>query len=138
MLYSTSLLNFLFLLSYFEISSHYVLWCACMLSCCSHVWLFATPWTVACPWDSPGKSTRVDCHDFLQGTFPTLEFNPHFQRFLPFRKIHYLLRLRIINSYLFPNIYLFFLGISFCRIWFLVKLLISVLSCLSFLNVFLR
>ena len=23
------------------------------------------------PWDSPGKNTRVDCHAFLQGIFPT-------------------------------------------------------------------
>ena len=47
--------------------------CQCMLllSCFSHVWLFATLWTVQparllCPWDSPGKNTGVGCHALLQ------------------------------------------------------------------------
>ena len=45
-----------------------------LLSCFSHVRLFATPWTVVrllCPWDSPGKNTGVGCHFILQGIFPT-------------------------------------------------------------------
>ena len=29
------------------------------------------PTRLLCPWDSPGKSTGVGCHFFLQGTFPT-------------------------------------------------------------------
>ena len=29
-----------------------------------------------CPWDSPGKSTGVDCRFLLQGTFPTEGSNP--------------------------------------------------------------
>ena len=29
-----------------------------------------------CPWDSPGKNTGVDCHDLLQGIFPTQGWNP--------------------------------------------------------------
>ena len=28
-------------------------------------------------WDFPGKSTGVDCHFLLQGTFPTQGLNPH-------------------------------------------------------------
>ena len=47
----------------------------CVLSCFSHVLLFATLWPVACKflclWDSPGKSTGVGCHSLLQGIFPT-------------------------------------------------------------------
>ena len=46
----------------------------CVLSCFSHVQLFATLWTVALQaplsWDSPGKNTRVGCHFLLQGIFP--------------------------------------------------------------------
>ena len=30
-----------------------------------------------CPWDSPGKSTRVDCYFLLQRIFPTQRQNPH-------------------------------------------------------------
>ena len=29
-----------------------------------------------CPWDSPGKSTTVGCHAFLQGIIPTQRLNP--------------------------------------------------------------
>ena len=29
-----------------------------------------------CPWSSPGKNTRVRCHAFLQGIFPTQGSNP--------------------------------------------------------------
>ena len=51
----------------------------CMLSRCSHVWLFATLWTLParllCPWHSPGKSTGLSCHALLQGIFPTQGFN---------------------------------------------------------------
>jgi len=38
--------------SLFRVHAH-----ACMLSCFSYLWLFATPWTVAwlCLWDSPSK-----------------------------------------------------------------------------------
>ena len=55
---------------------------ACVLSCFSPTWLFATPWTVAqsgllCPWDFPGKNTGVGCHFLLQGIFPTQRSNPH-------------------------------------------------------------
>ena len=45
-----------------------------MLSCFSHVRLFATPWTVvhqAPPWPSLSKNTGVGCHAVFQGTFPT-------------------------------------------------------------------
>jgi len=56
-----------------------------MLSCFSHVQLFATPWTVAyrllCPWDSPGKNTRVGCHALLQGIFLTQGSNPYLLQF---------------------------------------------------------
>ena len=27
------------------------------------------------PWDSPGKNTKVGCHTFLQGIFPTQGLN---------------------------------------------------------------
>ena len=40
----------------------------------------ATPWTTPtrclCPWDSPGKSTGVGCHSFLQEIFWTQGLNP--------------------------------------------------------------
>ena len=57
----------------------------CMLSCFSHVQLFATPWTVAhqAPlWDSPGKNTGVGCHALLQGIFSTQRSNPCLLRLL--------------------------------------------------------
>ena len=46
----------------------------------SHAQLFATPWTVfctklLCPVDFLGKNTRVGCHFFLQGIFPTQGLN---------------------------------------------------------------
>ena len=34
------------------------------------------PTRLLCPWDSPGKNTRMGCHAFLQGTFPTQGSNP--------------------------------------------------------------
>ena len=47
-----------------------------MLSCFSHVRLFATLWTVAL--QAPlGKNTRVGGHALLQGIFPTQGSNPH-------------------------------------------------------------
>ena len=53
--------------------------CVCMLSNFIRVQLFATLWTVVhqapCPWDTPGKSTGVGCHAFLQGIFPTQGLN---------------------------------------------------------------
>ena len=50
-----------------------------MLSCFSHVWLFATihysvPKSL-CPWDSPHKNSGVDSHFPLQGIFPTQGMN---------------------------------------------------------------
>ena len=52
----------------------------CVLSCFSHVQLFATLWTVALQtphlWDSPGKSTGVSSHVLLQGIFVTQGLNP--------------------------------------------------------------
>ena len=45
-----------------------------MLSCFSHVQLFATLWIIACqaprPWDSPGKISGVGCHSPPPGAFP--------------------------------------------------------------------
>ena len=53
----------------------------CVLSCFSHVQLFATLWTIACkllwPKDSPGKNTGVGCHFLLQKIFPTQGLNSH-------------------------------------------------------------
>ena len=55
--------------------------CVYMLSCFSHVLMFATLWNIAChaslPWDSPGKNTGVDCHALLQWMFPSQWSNPH-------------------------------------------------------------
>ena len=34
------------------------------------------PTRFLCPWNSPGKNTRVCCHAFLQGIFPTRGSNP--------------------------------------------------------------
>ena len=57
-----------------------------VLSCCSCVWLFATPWTVALQaplsMDSPGKNTGVGCHALLQGIFLTQGSKPHLLRLL--------------------------------------------------------
>ena len=53
---------------------------ACMLSCFSLVWPFATPWTVAhqAPLrHSPGKNTGVGCRALLQGIFSTQGSNLH-------------------------------------------------------------
>ena len=51
-----------------------------MLSCSSHVRLFATLWTVAHQALSvhgfPSKNTRVGCHALLQGIFATQGLNP--------------------------------------------------------------
>ena len=56
------------------------LYSTCMLSCFSHVQLFAILWTIAarllCPWDSPDKNTGVGCHAILQGIFLTQRSNP--------------------------------------------------------------
>ena len=37
----------------------------------SPVQLFATPWTIYSLWNSPGQTTGVGCHSFLQEIFPT-------------------------------------------------------------------
>ena len=51
-----------------------------MLSCFSHVRLFATPWTVALPGSSVHGILQArmleSCHALLQGIFPTQELNP--------------------------------------------------------------
>ena len=53
---------------------------ACLLSCFSHVRLFATLWTVPtrllCPWEAPGKNTRLGCHALLQGDLSDPGFEP--------------------------------------------------------------
>ena len=63
--------------------------CACVPSRFSCVQLSATPWTqpsrLFCPWDFLGKNTRVGCHLFLQGIFPTQGSNPHFLHLLPWQ-----------------------------------------------------
>ena len=56
--------------------------CVCMLSCFSHVWLFATllmivPARLLCPWGSPGKNTGVGCYVLLQRIFLTQGLNLH-------------------------------------------------------------
>ena len=65
---------------YIYIYSRYTKWychiSACMLSCFSHVQLFATLWQpqptrLLCSRDSPGKNPGVDGHALLQGIFPT-------------------------------------------------------------------
>ena len=52
-----------------------------VLSCLSHVLLFATIWTVArqlfCPWDSLGKNTGVGGHFLLQVIFLTQGWNSY-------------------------------------------------------------
>ena len=72
-------------LHYTHIYTHYFtlsgcVLCVCMLSCFSHVQLFATAWTITtkllCPWDSPGKNIGVACHFLLQGIFLTQGWNP--------------------------------------------------------------
>ena len=51
----------------------------CVCSGTSRVLVFAThglqPTRLLCPWDSPGKSTGVGCHAFLQGFFPARGLN---------------------------------------------------------------
>ena len=55
--------------------SHQYLLCSAVLSCFSHVILFATLWTVvrqaSLSRDSPGKNIRVGCHALLQRIFLT-------------------------------------------------------------------
>ena len=64
----------------------------CRFSC---VRLFGTTWTTAlqvlCPQDSPGKSTGVGCHTFLQGIFLTQGWNPSLLHLLYCRQILHLL-----------------------------------------------
>ena len=54
---------------------------ACVLSCFSRVWLFATLWAAAqqapLPSDSPGKNAEVGSCVLLQGIFPTQGSNPY-------------------------------------------------------------
>ena len=38
------------------------------------------PARLLCPWNFPGKNTRLGCHFFLQGMFPTQEQNPRLLR----------------------------------------------------------
>ena len=48
--------------------------CVCAKSLQSCL-IFCDPTRLLCPWDSPGKNSRVSCHDLLQGIFPTQELN---------------------------------------------------------------
>ena len=58
----------------------------------SHTVLFTSLWPhellparLLCPWDSPGETTRVGCHAFFQGIFPTQGSNlglPHCRQIL--------------------------------------------------------
>ena len=55
--------------------------CACACSVASTVSDPVRPYgllpaRLLCPWDSPGKSTGVDCHSLLQGIFPIQGLNP--------------------------------------------------------------
>ena len=63
------------LLQYIELRRY-----LCSVNHSSRVWLFATPWTIAlsllCPWNSPGRTTGMDCHFILQRIFLTLGSNP--------------------------------------------------------------
>ena len=52
------------------------------------VTLWTSPPSFSVHGDSPGKNTRVDCHSFLQGIFPTQGFKPGL---LHCRQILYLL-----------------------------------------------
>ena len=53
----------------------------CVLNLLSRVRLFATlglePARLLCPWDSPGKSTGVNCRVLFLGIFLTQGSNPH-------------------------------------------------------------
>jgi len=61
--------------------------CVWMLSCFSHIQLFATPRTVTlCLWDSSGRDSRVGCQFLLQRIFLTQGSN---QRLLHCRRILY-------------------------------------------------
>ena len=57
--------------------------CCAVLSCFSHVQLFAILWTLAhqgplsMGLDSPGKNTVMGGHAFLQGIFPTKGLDPY-------------------------------------------------------------
>ena len=63
---------FLFLCQYLT-----VLMCAKSLQSCPTLWLFGLQLPrLLCPWDSPGKSTGVGFHAFLQGISPTQVSNP--------------------------------------------------------------
>ena len=43
------------------------------------------PTRLLCPWNFPGKNTRVGCHFFLQGIFPTQGSNPRVLSLLHWR-----------------------------------------------------
>ena len=58
---------------------------SCLTLCDS--WL--EPTRLLCPWDSPGKNTRVGCHFFFQGIFPTQGLNPRLFHLLHYRRILY-------------------------------------------------
>ena len=64
----------------------FLLWCACVLSKFSRVWLCVTQWTVACQAPlSMGFSRQeygVGCHTLLQGIFPSQGSNLHLLRLL--------------------------------------------------------
>ena len=68
--------------------------CVCVLSRFSHVQLFVALWTdlpkLFCPWDAPGKNSRVGCHFFVQGIFPTQGSNSRLLQLLHCRQILYL------------------------------------------------
>ena len=50
--------------------------CVGAQSCSYALWPHGMqPFRLLCPWGSPGKSTGVGCHFFLQGIFPTQESN---------------------------------------------------------------
>ena len=58
----------------------FLVFCMCMLSPFSLVWLCVTLWTVACSllslWDSADKNTGVGCRALFQGIFLTQWSNP--------------------------------------------------------------
>ena len=62
-----------------DLSSH-VSYCGCLLAkSCPCDPTDYSPTRFLCPWDFPGNNTRVCCHVFLQGIFPTQGSKPRLQ-----------------------------------------------------------
>ena len=59
-----------------------------------------------CQWDSPGRSTGVGCHFFLQGIFPAQRWNPHLLHW----QVDYFTSEPPGKAHLYVRIYIYLMG----------------------------